>query len=288
MAATKQRRNILEMSYVDVQAHLKKTDVVMVSMGSCEKHGAHDPLGTDSFTTIVMVENASAKADVLYTPLLPFGYSPHHMGTVGEGVGTITFTGETYRRVVYEIARSLIFHGYNKIVFVSHHGSNNKPIDEILRRIRYETGAFVAWYKTPTEREATVVEDLLDGPPEETPGWHAGELETATVMAYDPELVVSERMKQDRTHAPKWMGPAFSKKDGTAQVMFQRSENITIPMEHHEYSDTATIGNPFRANREKGLKLVDRIGDHLAAFLEEVKKFDVKVEKRDYPERAHY
>ncbi|MCL4425621.1 MAG: creatininase family protein [Firmicutes bacterium] len=278
--------NLLELSYVDVAAWLAETDVVLVPMGSTEKHGAHVPLGTDSITTISVVERAARLADVPHTPLVPFGYSPHHMGRVNERVGTITLSAETYRRVLYDVARSLIFHGVNKIIFVSHHGSNTKPIDEILRRIRYETGAFVAWYKTPTERECNVVKDILEGPPEETPGWHAGEMETAQVMAYNERLVHMDRAVNDRAHAPAWLGPAFSKKDGTATVEFQKSENIIIPMEHHEYSDSATIGNPFRGTKEKGLKLFEKEAEHLAAFINEVKKIDMVAHTRDFPGRA--
>ena len=62
-----------------------------------------------------------------------------------------------------------------------------------------------------------------------------------------------DRAKADRAHAPKWMGPNFSKKDGTNTVMFQGSENIFVPMLHHEYSDTATIGNPLRSSVEQGM-----------------------------------
>ena len=83
------------------------------------------------------------------------------------------------------------------------------------------------------------------------------------------------------------MGPAFTKSDGTNTVKFQGSENIFIPMLHHEYSDTATIGNPLRASVEQCHAVFERIGNHLAAFLEEVKKFDFKVPdaKRDWPGR---
>lgn len=278
--------NLLEMAYVDAQEWFKETDVVLVPIGSCEKHGAHVPLGTDSITTISVTERAARKANVPHTPLMPFGYSPHHMGRVGEGNGTITLAAETFRRVLYDITRSLIFHGAKKIIFVSHHGSNTKPIDELLRRIRYETGAFVAWYKTPTERECEVVKGILEGPPEETPGWHAGEMETAQVMAYNQALVHMERAVQDRAHAPEWMGPAFSKKDGTATVIFRGSENIIVPMEHHEYSDSATIGNPFRGTPEKGEKLFEKEAEHLADFVNEVKKFPVTITQMDFPERA--
>jgi len=280
--------NIAEKSFDEVAEQLKKTDVIMIPMGSNEKHGAHVVLGTDTFTTMGVVKVAAELAQVMYTPIIPVGYSPHHMGEVNSGSGTMTLSGNTYRAVVYDLAMSMIYHGFNKIVFVSHHGSNSKVIDEVLRKIRYETGCFVCWYKTPTERNYSIVGGIMEGPPEETPGWHAGELETSTVWAWDETLIDMDKAKQDRTHAPRYMGPKFSKKDGSGDVSFMGSENIWVPMEHHEYSDTATIGNPFRGSKEKGQKYFEMAGKALAAFLEEVKKWDIKVplEARMFKNRA--
>ncbi|MFH1487724.1 MAG: creatininase family protein [Pseudomonadota bacterium] len=276
------------MSYDEVAEQMKVNDVVIIPMGSNEKHGAHCVLGTDSMTTMGAVKIAAEISKTIYTPIIPVGYSPHHMGEVNKGSGTLTFSGNTYRAVVYELAMSMVYHGFNKIVFVSHHGSNTKVIDDVLRRIRYETGVFVCWYKTPTERTYSLIDDIMDGPPEETPGWHAGELETSTVWAWDETLIDMDKAQQDRTHAPKWMGDKFSKKDGSDKVEFMGSENIWVPMEHHEYSDTATIGNPFRGTKEKGEKYFQISGEALAAFIEEVKKFDIKIpeEKRLFANRA--
>jgi creatinine amidohydrolase len=280
--------NIAEKSYDEVAEQLKKTDVIMIPMGSNEKHGAHVVLGTDTFTTMGVVKVAAELAKVMYSPIIPVGYSPHHMGEVNQGSGTMTLSGNTYRAVVYDLAMSMIYHGFNKIVFVSHHGSNSKVIDDVLRKIRYETGCFVCWYKTPTERNYSIVGGIMEGPPEETPGWHAGELETSTVWAWDETLIDMDKAKQDRTHAPRYMGPKFSKKDGSGDVSFMGSENIWVPMEHHEYNDTATIGNPFRGSKEKGQKYFEMAGQALAAFLEEVKKWDIKVplEARMFKNRA--
>jgi creatinine amidohydrolase len=242
--------NTFNMSYDEVAEQLKVNDVVMIPMGSNEKHGAHCVLGTDSMTTMGVVKIAAEFSKTVYTPFIPVGYSPHHMGEVGKGSGTLTFSGSTYRAIVYELAMSMIYHGFNKIVFVSHHGSNTKIIDDVLRRIRYETDGFVCWYKTPTERSYSLIDDIMDGPPEETPGWHAGELETSTLWAWDETLIDMDKAQEDRTHAPRWMGDKFSKPDGSDKVTFLGSENIWVPMEHHEYSDTATIGNPFRGSKQ--------------------------------------
>ena len=66
-----------QMSYPDVQAILKTTDVVLIPIGSQEKHGPHVPLATDSWATIETTKRAAEKAKVPYTPLIPVGYSPH-------------------------------------------------------------------------------------------------------------------------------------------------------------------------------------------------------------------
>ena len=286
--ARRKSYNTFDMSYDEVGAHMKTNDTIIISMGSNEKHGAHCILGTDTVTALHVIESAAPLCDTLYTPIIPVGYSPHHMGRMGEGAGTLTFSGNTYRSIVYDLGMSMIYHGYNKLVFVTHHGSNSKVIDDVLRKLRYETGCFCCWYKTPTERSMSIVDGVMTGPPEDTPGWHAGELETSTVWAHDETLIDMDKAVKDRTHAPAFMGDKFSKKDGTGHVAFLGAENIWVPMEHHEYNDSATIGDPFAGSKEKGLKYFKVAGKALAAFVDEVKKFDIKVpdEKRHFTNRA--
>ena len=118
------------------------------------------------------------------------------------GVGTITLRAETLNAVLYDILRSLIHHGWNKLILVNGHGSNAKVLDPLLRRIKYETGALVALYKPYAERYIGILEGLLENPPEETPGWHASELETSQVMAHDARMVRMDRAAEDRAQAP--------------------------------------------------------------------------------------
>jgi len=80
------------------------------------------------------VERAAAKAKVLYAPMLPFGLSPHHMGEAGWGTGSISLPAEIYRDVLYAIGRSLIFARFNKLVYVSHHGTNMAPREKCCGR----------------------------------------------------------------------------------------------------------------------------------------------------------
>ena len=57
-------------------------------------------------------------------------------------------------------------------------------------------------------------------------------------------------------------------------------------MEHHEYADDATIGDPFLGTKEKGEKIYERSSQNLSDFIEEVKKIKVDIKVRDYDFRA--
>lgn len=282
--------NIQEMTSLDVAGILQETDIVLVPTGSNERHGQHLPLGCDSFQATMIASRAAAKARVPYTPTIWAGYSPHHMRRPGEGSGTITLRGETCRRIYYDVCRSLIYHGFNKIVFVNYHGSNIKIMDEVLRRVRYETGAFVACYQHSLERQISLIKDLVQKETDEetwaTSTWHAAECETSMALCWNKALVKMEQAVPDRAHAPRWLGEDFEKIDGAPTVAFQGAENIWIPMDHYEYSESATIGNPKGATAELGEALIERMAQHLADFVEAVRKVQVKIENRDWPERA--
>jgi hypothetical protein len=95
------------------------------------------------------------------------------------GKGSGNQTAAPGERSAIAIGRSLIHHGFNKIIYVTGHGSNIKVLDPMLRTLRYETHAFIALYKAYSERDLSLVQDIIENPKEETPGWHCSEMETA-------------------------------------------------------------------------------------------------------------
>src|SRR5260370_2160779 len=201
--------NLFDLAPPDLQWFLAHSDIVLLPIGSLEQHRPHLPLGTDTITALEVPNRAAEIADVPYAPPLWAGYSPQHLREPGTGTDTITLRAQTLNEVLYDIGRSLIHHGWNKLIFVNGHGSNVKVIDPVLRRIRYETGAMVALYKPYAERYIGMLKDVLENPPDETPGWHASELETSQVIAHDSELVHMNRAVDTRAHAPKWLPTSF-------------------------------------------------------------------------------
>jgi creatinine amidohydrolase len=273
-----------DLSYVDVQEYLRHSDTILIPKASLEQHGPHLPLYCDTITAQEVASRAGEAAGILYTPTLWLGYSPQHMRAPGWGAGTITLRADTYLNVIYDIGRSLIHHGFNRLIFVNGHGSNVKIIDPVLRRLRYETGALIAYYKPYAERYIGMLKDVLEGPVEETPGWHAGELETSQCLAHDPRLVRLDRASTDRAHAPAWLGDAWAKKDGMPDAEFQGYQYFNFPFDHEEFTDSGTMGNPHRGTAQKGEIAFSRFAQHLIDAVAELEKVQVTVRNRDFTE----
>jgi creatinine amidohydrolase len=279
--------NMGNLTYYDVQEYLKHKDIVMVPVASLEQHSYHLPLLTDTIGITEITRRAAEEAKVLYVPEIWIGYSPHHMGPPGLGIGTITVRAKTFQDMMYDICRSLIHHGFNKILIVNGHASNMKIIDPLIRSLKYDTGAWIGLYKPYAERYMGILSGLLENPPEETPGWHASELETSQVMAHNEKLVHMERaVKTELTKTPPFLPKAFLKTDGAPDVQFEGYEYFVFPMEHREFSDTGLIGNPFRATKEKGLEAYRRFAGHLVRALKEFEKIKVEVKNREFINRV--
>ena len=197
--------NMADLAYPDIQAYLKVCDLVLVPMASTEQHGPHLPLSTDTVTAFEVASRVAKINNMLHTPAIWTGYSPQHMAGPGEGRGTITIRSSTLQALLYDIARSLIHHGFNKILFINGHGSNVKVIDPVLRKIRYDTGAMVGFCMPYMERYVGLMEGLMENPKDETPGWHASELETSQMLAHNTDMVRMDRAVKTLTQIPQWL-----------------------------------------------------------------------------------
>jgi creatinine amidohydrolase len=258
-------------------------DTVLVPIGSLERHGnPFTPLGLDGIIVRGLVERAAAKADVLHTPLMPFGWAPMHMGAPGEGSGAVNLRAETYRMVLEDTARSLIFHGFDKILFCTLHGPNVDICDDVLYGLRYETGAFVSMYGG---RESTAVNEIFESPPVRL----TSDIECSMAMALVGGFESDEyRSRSYDITVPEFLGDGFTKTSGMgSSLTFEEASNIHVGLDDSEYTRRAVDNPPpSEANEERGEKLLESLSDHLASFARSVSEMEVEVHQRDWPQRA--
>jgi creatinine amidohydrolase len=259
-------------------------DTVLIPIGCCERHGnPYTPVGLDGIICLAVVERAAAKANALHTPLMPFGYAPMHMGDVGTASGAVTLRGETFRRVLEDIGRSLIHQGFSKLIFVTLHGPNVACGEEVLFSLRFGTGAFAAFYGG---RESSAIGEIFGSSPERL----TSDVEASLTMALVGDAFKDREYLAEsyEIHAPAWLGGAFFKRSGTGTaVKFDGAENIHVGMNDFEYTSRVDEPPPpSQATPEHGERLLDSLSDHLAAFLAQIKDLPVEVRNRDFADRA--
>jgi len=172
-----------EKRWPEIKDYLDKGgDIVLIPVGSTEQHGPHLPLGTDAMVAIRLAEDAGRIASVVSSPPLWFGWSPHHLGFPG----TISVRAETVIVVVEDICRSLLHHGFKKLLIINGHRQTNlSPLLIAAMNVKQETGAFIA-----------VVDPIFLGAGKAIKlrksvmgsYGHGGELETSHMLFLYPEL----------------------------------------------------------------------------------------------------
>jgi creatinine amidohydrolase len=257
--------------------------VILVPFASIEGHGHHCPLGTDAWMAQAVTEGAAAKAQVPFAPLIPAGVSPQHL----DGrPGTLTVREHIFIEYLRDVCRSLIAEGWTKLVLVNGHEGNIPAVWNVLRRIKYETGALCVGLDVGVLMK-TAVGDITENPPEELPSWHASEIETSLMLAVDAEMVHWDLAKAEYPHTPAAVAGStkFNQDAGFSKTIKFDGYQVFLPQENSDYSYSSTVGNPERATAEKGRRMLERFVDITADLCNELKGLPSTVHTSAFPDR---
>jgi creatinine amidohydrolase len=258
---------ISEMTTEEVKKALEKNDMVIMPFGSTEQHSRHLPLGTDSIITYEITKKVAEKINkefpVLVAPLVSVGKSIEHMFFDG----TITFQRETLTNIVLDISRSLIKHGFKKIVLINGHGGNTRLLGDLLKDIRYETGAFVSlidlWSPALLH---DVLKKIIDIKKCEV--FHAGLLETSFMMLLRPDLVHEDKIQKEPPHR-------FTEETGFKYHKLIGSKLGGFSWLTKDVTKSGIIGDPTKATKEIGETVLNYVVDEACNVLREVKSLKI-------------
>ncbi|MFA7158596.1 MAG: creatininase family protein [Kiritimatiellia bacterium] len=230
----------------------RKFDLAVIPVGATEAHAWHLPFGNDTLHAAEVARRAAARAaekgaGALVLPAIPFGCSPDVMSYPY----TVTIRPTTLLRLLEDLINSLADHGIRKFVVLNGHGGNTGTIEALTRELFGKRGLFIAWIDW-----WTTVADVVRQVQETDELSHADEIETSQSLEICPELV---RMDwAEKTHS----NPTQLKK------MKEYGGKFLSPW--HLYTKNAGVGDPTKATREKGRKIVAAAGERIAAMLVEL------------------
>jgi creatinine amidohydrolase len=235
----------------ELREQARQDAIVILPIASLEQHGPHLPVEVDSLLGETVAARTAEKMlangqKVLVLPVLWTGLSEHHMSFGG----TITLDNATFSALVEGVVRSVLRHGFRRIVLLNAHGGNENALRTITDDLSPKLGVPIVqltyWYAA-----AVAIAKIL-----ETQGGlqHACEAETAMVMAVRPDLVAIDRIPLAKSNASPDVADVVG-----GGVYRWRSIGSR--------SASGVIGNPEAATPEKGEALFDAIASALAARL---------------------
>ena len=146
------------------------TWLLVMPVGSCEQHGPHLPLDTDTRIAVTLADRlARARTDVVVAPALAYGASGEHAGFSG----TLSIGLDALAVVVTELVRSA--DEFAGVVLVNAHGGNTAAVDRAVTTLTAEGRRVLAW-SPATDGDA-----------------HAGRTETSVLLDVAPSVVRMER-----------------------------------------------------------------------------------------------
>ncbi|MCL2143059.1 MAG: creatininase family protein [Methanomassiliicoccaceae archaeon] len=169
----------------DFKKAVSKNALVILPIGATEAHGAHLPLGTDTFQPEHIAREISERMDnVLIAPALPYG----NHSSMKNVPGTISVTFDSLRSVVHDILDSLIWHGVTRILVISGHcgTSHMAAVTEACRAIVMEHDVRIMLI-SDYEVMRTYDPFCYDG------DGHGGLAETSRMLDICPDIVNNER-----------------------------------------------------------------------------------------------
>ena len=217
--------------------NIQADTVVILPVGSVERHGSHLPLASDLIQPLHVLEAVCERTGAVLAPPIPYGVittTRHYPGGIG-----VSF--DSLHAFTRDILQGLVRNGVRRVMIVSGHAAHDH-----MAALRAAAQDVV----DEGTLRATVLSDYdliyaqKDLPPNEG---HAGMIETSRLLVHRPDLV-----------------------KGRSPPGANRLPPYAVVRDARPYWDGAT-GDSAKATKEYGERLDRSVVDGLVALVEELR-----------------
>ena len=260
-----------KMTWPETKEAAAQKRVALLPTGCVEDHGPHLPLDVDVLLPETICERVGATIpdECVVVPTVAHGYDPHHL----DFPGVTHVDGHVFIRYLVDICKSLIHHGFERVIILNGHGSNTAFTEVAARLAVIETdgaGLVYAMNHWGIAEVRKVVAELRDSPHGGMA--HGGEFETSLYLAIDPENVYMDKAAAEIPPAmPLSLG-------GWIDLVAGRPEgaNDAAAMPYWStFSKTGIRGDPTVATAEKGEKFMAAAVRGLAQMVRDLRALEV-------------
>jgi creatinine amidohydrolase len=232
---------LADMTWRDVRDYLRRSDALIIPVGTCEQHGPHLPLSTDTLIAEAFAERIAEESGIAIAPTVAYGVNLPCDRYVH---GTAGLSFDAMRLAVRDLLEDWVRQGFRTFFVLTAHGcategysfAHHEAIKEAALPLLTEDACevfvmFPYW---------TDLGDILSG---QSGVEHAGEVETSLALHLFPDLVRRELIDDPP--------------DGGGEPRFHAYPE-GIGMEPPEGPWSGAEGSPASASGEKGAAIFGR------------------------------
>lgn len=240
----------LEMKSSDVGRIAEEIGLVVLPVGSTERHGDHLPVGQDTLAVTALCERAADVEPAVVFPTIFTGMNTE----LRHGPGSVSIRPELIMEYLEAICDEIGRNGFGKILIVSGHGGNRYMLPQLLMNVQDDEKPYVLYYVTgglvdPELRRKVLETDVHA---------HACECETSTALYLHPDLVDMSRVPDK---------PVASSRDFDLEEVYSNVDWFSRFPEN-------VSGEPGKATAEKGRAMFGDKVKRLAGIINKVKADD--------------
>jgi creatinine amidohydrolase len=199
--------------------------LLCLPVGSCEQHGPHLPLATDTIIAEAIAAGLAARRrGTVVGPAVAISASGEHAAFPG----TLSIGTDVTARVLVEVVRSADWAA--GVVLVNAHGGNRDAVDRAMSELDRDGRAVLPWWPRVRGGDA-----------------HAGRTETSLLLALRPDLVQIDRAAAGETAPLETIGGRL------------RAHGVRA------VSPNGVLGDPAGASADEGRDILERLVDDLDA-----------------------
>ena len=248
-----------DQSWPQIKEHIGKRSLLILPIGTTEEHGLHLPVDTDARIAEAWGTRLAATLEpempVLLMDTIRYGYS---MRIMRQWPGTIIVRSRVFMDMVFDLCRSLLDMGFQKLAILDCHGGHGGPLNTVSRELCDATDKAVAILSP-----FVMARDEFNAARKSPAGGvlHACEFETSLVLHISPEVVdMSKASNEDFMNYHS---------DFVAGDNCLGQQRVTWSTWYLQASKTGAYGDPTVATAEMGKLIMDAAVANGTRFLRE-------------------
>lgn len=200
-------RELDRMTFKEVEDYVRTgPGIVILPVGSTEEHGAHGPMGADTFCASLVSRKVTELVDGILAPAVPYGMALDQINFTG----TVSLRPSTLALLMKELCENFIRDRYRLVLMISGHRGNDHSVMTGIQEIGFKSRThllYMSYQDANRGRLREIIgeeyapkvnaEDMRYGA-----DGHAGSIELSIAMAFSEGCVrLDRRQTPDRSKA---------------------------------------------------------------------------------------